>query len=251
MLGIINSGMSIQDIFISIVTMLAAMIIAFGFHEYAHGLVAYWNGDATAKMQGRLTLNPIKHLDLIGTISLLLVGFGWAKPVPVDSNNFTKQRRGIFTVSIAGAVANLILAIVNFIFMIILAAIVGAAKISTESVVAVVVVKLFEYFFLYGIVINLTLMAFNLLPIYPLDGFHVVEAFTRYDNKFCVFMRRYGHMLLLGLIVFGAVMNQVSYIVGGNIGTVLRYFDIIGSYINLITDSVMSLFDLIANAILH
>ena len=250
MLGILNSGMSLQDIFISIVTMLGAMIIAFGFHEYAHGLVAYWNGDATAKMQGRLTLNPLKHLDLMGTLSLLLVGFGWAKPVPVDSNNFTKQRRGIFTVSIAGAVANLILAIVNFIFMLILAAIVGAAKISTDATVAVVIVKLFESFFLYGIVINLTLMAFNMLPIYPLDGFHVVEAFTRYDNKFCVFMRRYGHMCLLGLIVFGAVISQISYIIGGKAGYILSYFDIIGSYIRLITNSVMSLFDLIAGAVL-
>ena len=250
MLGIINSGMSLQDMFINIITMLGAMVLAFGIHEYAHGLVAYWNGDNTAKINGRLTMNPLKHLDLIGTLSLLLVGFGWAKPVPINTNNFTKQTRGLFTVSIAGVTANLILAIINFAFLLILAAIVGALKISVDATFAVIAIELFESFFLYGIVINLTLMAFNLLPIYPLDGFHIVESFTRYDNKFCVFMRKYGHIALLGLIIFGAVMNQIAYYVGGQAGMIIQYFDIIGSYISLITDSVMSLFNLIASAIL-
>ena len=110
-----NQTLSIQDKFIIAVAFLFAMVIAFTMHEYAHGIVAYWNGDNTAKNMGRLTVNPLKHLDVFGTLLLLFVGFGWAKPVPINPNNFEKIRKGVFTVSIAGVTMNLLLAIVNFI----------------------------------------------------------------------------------------------------------------------------------------
>ena len=249
MLSIINSGMSIQDIFITIITMLGAMVMALTVHEFAHGLAAKWNGDPTAKMSGRLTLNPIKHLDIMGTIALLFIGFGWAKPVPINPNNFNKQTKGIVTVSLAGVTANLILAIINFAFLLIMAAIVGAVG-SISNGVAIVVVELFMSLFTYGIVINLTLMAFNLLPIYPLDGFHVVEAFTKYNNKYCVFMRRYGQFVLFGLLIFGSIMSRIGFAVGGTAGRIIQSFDFIGSYIRLITNSIQSLFDIIAGAIL-
>ena len=158
-----NQYISAQDKFIIIVSFLFAMVLAFAMHEYAHGLVAYWNGDNTAKNSGRLTINPLKHIDILGTLLLIFVGFGWAKPVPVNPNNFKKIRKGIFTVSIAGVSMNLILAIVNFILLLIMGAI--AQAVGEIAGVGYIVFNLFYYFFVYGITINLTLMAFNLLPI--------------------------------------------------------------------------------------
>ncbi len=234
-----NQYISAQDKFIIIVSFLFAMVLAFAMHEYAHGLVAYWNGDNTAKNSGRLTINPFKHIDILGTLLLIFVGFGWAKPVPVNPNNFKKIRKGIFTVSIAGVSMNLILAIVNFILLLIMGAI--AQAVGEIAGVGYIVFNLFYYFFVYGITINLTLMAFNLLPIYPLDGFHVVEAFTKYDNKYCVFMRRYGSMVLFGLLILSNLASRI--------GGVFAYFDIIGLFINTITGGISELMVLIFGAI--
>lgn len=234
-----NQYLSAQDKFILAVSFLFAMVIAFSMHEYAHGVVAYWNGDNTAKSSGRLTINPLKHLDLFGTLLLIFVGFGWAKPVPINPNNFNKIRKGIFTVSIAGVSMNLILAIVNFILLLILGAIIQAVGSITGF--GYIIVNLFYYFFLYGITINLTLMAFNLLPIYPLDGFHVVETFTKYDNKYCVFMRRYGSMVLFGLLILSNLASRF--------GGIFVYFDIIGLFIKAITGGVTELMVLIFGAI--
>ncbi len=234
-----NQYISAQDKFIIIVSFLFAMVLAFAMHEYAHGLVAYWNGDNTAKNSGRLTINPLKHIDILGTLLLIFVGFGWAKPVPVNPNNFKKIRKGIFTVSIAGVSMNLILAIVNFILLLIMGAI--AQAVGEIAGVGYIVFNLFYYFFVYGITINLTLMAFNLLPIYPLDGFHVVEAFTKYDNKYCVFMRRYGSMVLFGLLILSNLASRI--------GGVFAYFDIIGLFINTITGGISELMVLIFGAI--
>lgn len=234
------SDYSIQDKFIISVSFIFAMILAFTMHEFAHGLVAYWNGDDTAKRNGRLTLNPLKHLDFFGTILLLFVGFGWAKPVPINSNNFKKIKVGIFTVSIAGVTTNLIMAIINFIMVLITVAITQACGL-TEGV-ATVIFKLFYYFFIYGITINLTLMAFNLIPIFPLDGFHVVEAFTKYDNKYCVFMRRYGSMLLFALILLSNVASRF--------GGILQYFDLIGLVVNYVPLGIEMLMGLIFTSIL-
>ena len=234
-----NQYISAQDKFIIIVSFLFAMVLAFAMHEYAHGLVAYWNGDNTAKNSGRLTINPLKHIDILGTLLLIFVGFGWAKPVPVNPNNFKKIRKGIFTVSIAGVSMNLILAIVNFILLLIMGAI--AQAVGEIAGVGYIVFNLFYYFFVYGITINLTLMAFNLLPIYPLDGFHVVGAFTKYDNKYCVFMRRYGSMVLFGLLILSNLASRI--------GGVFAYFDIIGLFINTITGGISELMVLIFGAI--
>lgn len=235
-----NSNASPRDIFITIVAYLLALVFAFCMHEFAHGLVAYWNGDVTAKRMGRLTLNPLKHLDVMGTLLLLFVGFGWAKPVPVNSNNFKKQKLGIFTVSIAGVTMNLIMAILNFILIIIMSAIIGAAGAPVNEV-GEVVLMFFAYLFEFGIAINLTLMAFNLIPIYPLDGFHVVEAFTKYNNKYCVFMRQYGNLILFALLILSSLASRF--------GGVFQYFDIIGMFINVIRGGIEKLMFLIVGII--
>lgn len=187
MLDIIFGSYSPRDKFIIVISYMLALIIAFGMHEYAHGKVAYWNGDMTAKNLGRLTLNPLKHLDPLGAILLITTGFGWAKPVPINPNNFEKVKKGIFTVSIAGVTMNLILAIINFIFLLILNVIIKSVGGVVIDSIGFIFFELFSYFFTFGIALNLTLMAFNIIPIYPLDGFHIVEAFTKYDNKYCFY----------------------------------------------------------------
>lgn len=242
MLDIILSDFPLQLKFIIIVSFLFSLVIAFTMHEYAHGQVAYWNGDYTPKAMGRLTLNPLKHLDIMGTISLILVGFGWAKPVPINPNNFNNIKKGLFTVSIAGVTMNLILAIINFVLMLIMYAITNAVGGIVIGSAGYVVFQLFFYLFMYGISINLTLMAFNLIPIYPLDGFHIVEAFTKYDNKYCMFMRRYGSILLFGLIIVGNIVSQF--------GGIFRYFDVIGLFIDTITSGITQLMQLIFNLII-
>lgn len=127
----------------------------------------------------------------------------------------------------------------NFIFIIITVVIVNA--VGSIVGIGLIVYKLFFNFFLYGVAINLTLMAFNLIPIYPLDGFHVVEAFTKYDNKYCVFMRHYGSMILFALLI---ISNFAS-----RFGGILQYFDIIGLFVNTITNGIESLMMLIMGAI--
>lgn len=143
-----------------VVTVLSAIT----FHEVAHGYVAYRCGDPTAKMLGRLTLNPIKHMDVIGTLSLFLLGFGWAKPVPVNPRNFNSFRRDDFLVSIAGIVTNLTL------FIISTALVFGLYRVG-DSLVLSYVLQFFSMF----ASINLGLAIFNILPIPPLDGFHVLN----------------------------------------------------------------------------
>lgn len=96
-----------------VLALLFAIVFALVLHEVAHGLVALWNGDPTAKMYGRLSLNPLKHFDIFGLLMMLIVGFGWAKPVPVDPRNFKKYKTGCVTVSIAGILTNILLAFVS------------------------------------------------------------------------------------------------------------------------------------------
>jgi len=141
-----------------------AVLTAITFHEVAHGYVAFRCGDPTAKMLGRLSLNPLKHLDLFGTLSLFFLGFGWAKPVPVNPRNFSNYRRDDFLVSVAGVVTNFTLFIISTAFT------VGLYKhVNSEFLYYV-----FMFFSLFAS-INLGLGVFNLLPIPPLDGFHVLN----------------------------------------------------------------------------
>ena len=112
-----SSGSFNADGLIDILMLIPIILISLTFHEYAHAYAAYKCGDNTAKAFGRLTLNPISHLDLVGTLMMFFVGFGWAKPVPINTRNFNKPRRDLFIVSIAGVVTNLILALFGVLIM--------------------------------------------------------------------------------------------------------------------------------------
>ena len=198
-----------------------AVVISMTMHEYAHGVVALWNGDYTAKSSGRLTFNPLKHFDLIGFIMLMTVGYGYAKPVPVNPYNFKHPRRGIFTVSIAGICMNLILAFVSTALYMGFGVWAG----NTSTVFGLKVTLFFSEFFLYMTMINTSLAVFNLLPFYPLDGFRILESFTRYNNKFTSFLRNYGRYILIGLIGISIIIDVFNL---KAVSPAFYYIDILG-----------------------
>ena len=169
-------------------------ILAISAHEFAHAWVADRCGDHTARMMGRLTLNPMKHLDVVGTIMMLLLGFGWAKPVPVNPRNYRNYRRDDLLVSIAGITMNLILFVLSFfvcavmIFAVIRGAgatseqardfVYYAAYIDSDYVAALSGSRMLGYVYemlTYFVLVNISLAIFNLLPVPPLDGYHVLN----------------------------------------------------------------------------
>lgn len=173
-----------------------ALLIALVLHEVAHGLVAYWNGDITAKYYGRLTLNPAKHFDIIGLIMMLFVGFGWAKPVPINPNNFKNRKVGAITVSLAGVLTNLLLA---FLFC---AIFVFAGQIPIVNGEPIYYIAYFlMYLGFYTAWLNINFALFNLLPLYPLDGYRLISCFVDERKPFMAFLRRYSLYIMLGLII--------------------------------------------------
>jgi Zn-dependent protease len=173
-----------------------ALLIAFTVHEFAHAFVAYKFGDNTAKDQGRLTLNPIAHLDPIGTLLIFFAGFGWARPVPVNRYHFKNPRLAGILVSVAGPISNLLIAAVGIILFYLLASLGVFPTLSELALVAV------ERFFNILISLNIMLFVFNLLPFPPLDGYRIIEdlvpgriraKMTQYES--------YGVILFLFLVI--------------------------------------------------
>ena len=177
--------------------LIPVILLSLTLHEWGHAFAAHKCGDDTAKNLGRLTMNPFAHLDILGFFSLLILGFGWAKPVPVNSRNFRNYKRGEAIVSLAGVFMNLLLAIAFSaltLFFLWLSVHKSYTWLGSEFLWMILY---------YGISINITLMLFNLLPIYPLDGYHIFELLLAraLPVKFFFFMRRYGRYILIGLLI--------------------------------------------------
>ena len=200
------------SVFLYYLASILALVFVLVPHEFAHALAAHLNGDLTPKYNGRLTLNPVKHFDLRGFVMCALVGFGWAKPVPINTANFRHYKWGLFSTAIAGVLTNYILA---FIFY----------------PLAVLSLRLgnnpgYEFLqnFLYMVfAYNLSIAVFNLLPLFPLDGFRVIESLTKPWNKVRQFLERYGQMILM-ILVFESFLCRIA----ANINEIFSYFNILG-----------------------
>lgn len=189
------------DYWINLLLSLPGIIIAITFHEIAHGLAAESMGDHTAQMQGRLSLNPLKHLDPLGFLSMILFRFGWAKPVPVNPNNFRNRRKGVIWVSLAGSLTNLLL---GFISMIAWYAVIPFGNYYLKMVLLYMV----QYNVMFGI--------FNLIPIPPLDGSQILAEFLPYNARIRYeSFARYGMWVLLACIWLGLFGYVITPLVNG------------------------------------
>ena len=162
-------------------------------HEYCHALVAHMCGDSTSKEQGRVTLNPLKHIDPLGFIMLIFVGFGWAKPVQFNEQNLRNPKTDVIKIALAGPLSNAVIAMVLSIIFSLLS---SAAFIHTTPVWQVL-----SEVFIYAIYINWALFIFNLIPLPPLDGSHLLlSQFKRFPALYNG-LYKYGSLLLFGLII--------------------------------------------------
>ena len=191
--------------------LIPVLMFALCFHEFSHAFVAYILGDDTAQRQGRLTLNPLAHLDPIGSLMILLVGFGWAKPVPVNPLKLNDQYSGMIKVAFAGPASNLLLAFLCGC----LVRVVNGFNIQIDQTFSTVI-----YFFLY---INIALAVFNLIPVAPLDGSQIFGALIGRKNPNLAWkLQTNGPKILLGLILFGMITGYS--IIGAIISPFIKFF---------------------------
>ncbi len=180
------------------------LLLALAVHETAHGWVAYKLGDPTAHNQGRLTLNPLKHLDPVGTLMMLFFGFGFARPVPIDVRYFKNPKRDMALTALAGPVSNILLAWFGILLYVI------AGKFYNDSVFYQVIMLFLQVFYM----LNLGLGVFNLIPCPPLDGSRIVLVFlpTKYYFKVMQY-ERYIMLVLMALLWFGILDRPLMYMI--------------------------------------
>lgn len=191
---------------------LPGVILAITVHESAHGWTAYLLGDDTAKKSGRISLNPLRHVDLFGLVMLLFFRVGWAKPVMVNVRGFKKPRRDMVLTSLAGPVSNLILAffllLIALLFSVAYAANYMKFGDTTFSTMLYVLMQLFQY----AAEINLGLGVFNLIPFPPLDGWKVVTSFLPMKTYFAIMRyERYGMIVLMVLLITGFLSGPINW----------------------------------------
>lgn len=177
--------------------------IAITLHEFAHGLISYLLGDETPKLDGRLTLNPVKHFDLVGLFALIFVGFGWAKPVRINPNYYKNKKWGITIVGLAGPLTNILIALFSFIMI---------AFILLLNLDNNIFIEIIINFFNYLAIINLSLGIFNLIPIPPLDGSKIIGCILpkkAYDEYMSY--QKYGMFFMLGIILFFSVLEMLGF----------------------------------------
>lgn len=200
---------------ISYIAMFLALMLVLPIHEFAHGFAAVKSGDMTPKLYNRYTLNPLAHVDPLGLVCFVFAGFGWAKPVPVNPNNFKDYKKGCFYTSIAGVSANYILAFLAYPLYMMVALYVPEFGLFTKTLGLTL---------LYVFRLSLVFFVFNLIPIYPLDGFRVIDVFSKKRSSLYWFLRYKGIYVLYGLFILSVVADFSG----------LYFLDVLGISINFV-----------------
>ena len=218
-MGIINSFLSDLPMYL---LSLPVLLLAFSVHETAHGYVAYRLGDPTARSLGRLTLNPIKHIDILGFISMLLFHIGWAKPVPVNTRYFKNPKRDMALTGAAGPLSNLVLALIHLVLLrvvLIFAAdafygdAVAFFHTGEKGSLTFTLMSLMVYLLYLGVIMNISLAIFNLIPVPPFDGSRIFYAFLPTRMYFAVM--KYERIIMIVILVLfatGFLSTPLSYL---------------------------------------
>ena len=202
------------DGLIQLLYWLPVFLITITVHECAHGYVAYKMGDPTAYDMGRLTLNPLKHMDPIGFVMLMILGFGWAKPVIINPRNFKNPKKGMAISALAGPVSNIMMAILG-------AVVLGLINYFyfTFARQPSTFVEMARWFFNYFMTLNVYFAVFNLIPVPPLDGSRIVSYFLPYKLSYYYnYIERYGFLVLILLLYTGILSVPLQFLSGRIVG---------------------------------
>ena len=216
---------NVQSYIVQLLLSLPVCLLALSVHETAHGYVAYKLGDPTAHNLGRLTLNPAKHLDPFGFLSMVLFGFGWAKPVPINTRYFKKPKRDMALTGVAGPISNLLLAVIFALLMKLFYLGIGYVRFPNENVFMMAVY--FRSFLYYGIYLNVALAIFNLIPVPPMDGSRLLFALLP-SNLYFKIMRyeQYIYIIMLVLLFFGVLTPVISFLTNAVMNLIFTVFSL-------------------------